>query len=95
MWFPNDINWNLKHIHARKLYMQMDLFTLSLKNKWETYLPLKTSVNIMQTKYEILIPRKQVFLQQIKYINELIHSYSLQNKYFLKANVFRCLFPIA
>ena len=31
----------------------------------------------MQTKYEILIYRKQVLLQPILYINELIHSYCL------------------
>ena len=57
---------------------------MCLRNKWETYLPLKTSVIIMQTKFEILISRKQVLLQQIKYINENIHSHSLQNKYFCK-----------
>ena len=34
----------------------------------------------MPTKYEILISRKQVLLQQILYINEFIHSYILQNK---------------
>ena len=52
--------------------MQMCLFTC---------LPLKTSVSIMQTKYEILIYEKQVLLQPILYINEFIHSYCLQNKY--------------
>ena len=35
----------------------------------------------MQTKYEILIYKKQVLLQPILYINEFIHSYCLQNKY--------------
>ena len=35
----------------------------------------------MQTKYELLIYRKQVLLQQILYINEFIHSYCLQNNY--------------
>ena len=44
------------------------------------YLPLKTIVSIMQTNYKILIIRNQVLLQQIKYINEFVHSYSLQNK---------------
>ena len=34
----------------------------------------------MQTKYEILISRKEVLLQQILYINAFSHSYSLQNK---------------
>ena len=38
----------------------------------------------MQTKYEILISRKQFVHQQIKYITESIHSNSLQNKYFCK-----------
>ena len=51
-WYPNDINWNLKHIHTRKLCMQC-VNLICLKNKWETYLLLKTSVSIMQTKYEI------------------------------------------
>ena len=46
--------------------------------------PLKTSVTIMRTKYEILISRKQFVQQQIKYITESIHSNSLQNKYFCK-----------
>ena len=35
----------------------------------------------MQTKYEILIYRKQVLLQPVLYMNEFIHSYCLQNKY--------------
>ena len=35
----------------------------------------------MQTKYEILIYRKQVLLQPILYINEFIPSYCRQNKY--------------
>ena len=56
--------------------------------KWET--PLKTSVSIMQTKYEKLISRKQVLLQQIWYINEFIQSYSLQNKFFLGSLLFCC-----
>ena len=38
----------------------------------------------MQTKYEILISRKQFLQQQIKYITKSIHSNSLQNKYFCK-----------
>ena len=42
----------------------------------------------MQTKYEICISRKQVLLPQIKYINEFTDSYSLQNKYFCKKNLF-------
>ena len=46
--------------------------------------PLKTSLTIMRTKYEILISRKQFVQQQIKYITESIHSNSLQNKYFCK-----------
>ena len=50
---------------------------ICLKNKWETYLPLKT-------KYEILISRKQFVQQQIEYTTEYIHSNSLQNKYFCK-----------
>ena len=45
---------------------------ICLRYKWETYLPLKTSVSIVQTKYESLIFRKQVLLQQIKYINKFI-----------------------
>ena len=57
---------------------------ICLKNKWEPYLPLKTNVTIIQTKYEILISRKQFVQQQIKYITESIHSNSLQNKYFCK-----------
>ena len=57
---------------------------ICLKNKWETYLPLKTNVTIMQTKYDILISRKQFVQQQIKYTAESIHSNSLQNKYFCK-----------
>ena len=36
----------------------------------------------MQTKYEILISRRQVLLPQILYKNEFIHSFSVQNKYF-------------
>ena len=54
---------------------------ICLRYKWETYLPLKTSFSIVQTKYESLIFRKQVLLQQIKYINKFINSYSLQNIY--------------
>ena len=42
----------------------------------------------MQTNYKILIFRKQVLLQQIKYTNEFVHSYSLQNKYFLQEKSF-------
>ena len=61
--YPNDINWNLKYLHTRKLFMPMGLF--NLRDKWETYLPLKTSVSIIQTQYETLISRKQVLLQQI------------------------------
>ena len=57
---------------------------ICLTNKWETYLPLKTNVTVMQTKYEILISRKQFVQQQIKYITESIHSNSLQTKYFCK-----------
>ena len=38
----------------------------------------------MQTKYEILISRKQILQQQIKYITKSIHSNSLQNKYCCK-----------
>ena len=34
----------------------------------------------MQTKYEILISRKQFVQQWIKYVTEYIHSNSLQNK---------------
>ena len=56
-------------------------YLLGLRNKWEKCLPLKTSVSIMQTKYEILIYRKQVLLQPILYINGFIHSYCLQTKY--------------
>ena len=56
-------------------------YLLGLGNKWETCLPLKTSVSIMQTKYEILIYRKQVFLHPVLYINEFIYSYCLQTKY--------------
>ena len=55
-------------------------YLLGLRNR-ETCLPLKASVSIIQTKYEILIFRKQVLLQPILYINEFIHSYCLQNKY--------------
>ena len=80
-WYPNDINGNLKHIHTRKLCMH-DLSCL--RNKWETHLPLKTGVSIMQTEYRFFISRKQVLLQQIKYIKEFIHSNTLQNKYFCK-----------
>ena len=57
---------------------------ICLKNKWETYWPLKTNVTIMQTKHEILISRKEFVQQHIKYITESIHSNSLQNKYFCK-----------
>ena len=42
----------------------------------------ENQLSIMQTKYEILISRKQILLQQILYINEFIHSFSVQNKYF-------------
>ena len=34
----------------------------------------------MQTKYEILIYRKQILLQSVLYINEFMHSYCLPNK---------------
>ena len=61
----------------------------------ESYLPLKSRVNTMQTKYEICISRKQVLLQHIKYIHEFTHSYSLQNKYFCIKNLFGDLFSVA
>ena len=49
-------------------------YLLGLRNKLEMCLPLKTSVSIMQTKYEVLIYRQQVLLRLILYINEFIHS---------------------
>ena len=58
-------------------------------------MPLKTSESIMQTKYEICISRMQVILPQIKYINEFIRSYSLENKYFCKKYLFGGLFAVA
>ena len=39
-------------------------------------LPLKSSVSIMQTNLKILVFRNQDLLQQMRYINEFIHSYS-------------------
>ena len=56
-------------------------YLLGLRHKWETCLPLKPILNIMQTKYEIIIYRKQLLLQAILYINGFIHSCCLQNKY--------------
>ena len=49
----------------------------------------------MQTKYDILISRKQFVQQQIKYIAESIHFNSLQKKYFLQANPFGGYFSAA
>ena len=69
-------------------------YLIFLRNKWETYLPLKTRESIMQTKYEICISRKQVLLPEIKYINEFIQSYSLQNKCFCKTNLVEGLFAV-
>ena len=66
---------------------------ICLENKWKTYLPLKTNVTIVRTKYEILISRKQCVQQQIKYITESIHSNPKQ--IFLQANPFGGLFSVA
>ena len=64
--------------------MQMCLFTRSYKQMRDLFTfenQCKYHASIVQTKYEILISRKQVLRQQILYINEFIYSSGVQNKY--------------